>query len=86
MQPVRRRGRRGRAHLARDLDLVAMRIERADGREGARGGTADAGIAMHHQRRIAVPAAHEVQHLVDMRLRRRDKAVDRLGDVVHLTP
>ena len=43
------------------LVLVAMRIERADGGIGARGRAADAGIAVHHQRRAAIPAAHEFQ-------------------------
>ena len=43
------------------LVLVAMRIERADAGEGARGRAADAGEAMHHERRAAVPAAHEIR-------------------------
>ena len=83
-QPVRLGDRGGGANLPRDRDLVAMRIERADRGKGARGRAADAGIAMHHQRRAAVPAAHEVQDLLDMGIRRRDKAVDLFGDVVHL--
>src|SRR5258708_32750235 len=65
-QPVRRRDRGGGTDLLCDRNLVAMRIERADGRKGARGRTADTGIAVHHQRRAAIPAAYEVQDLLDM--------------------
>ena len=83
-QPVRRRDRGGGADLPRDRNLVAMRVEHAGGGEGARGRAADAGIAVNHQRRAAVPAAHEIQHLLDMLTRRRQKAVHVLGDVVHL--
>ena len=63
---VGRRGRRGAAQPARDRRLVAARIERAGRDEGAGGRAADAGIAMHHQRRRAVPAAHEVEEPGDM--------------------
>src|ERR1700722_4427072 len=75
-QAVRRRNRRGRPYLARDCDFVAVRIERAHGGKGARGRTADAGITMHDQWRAPIPAAYEIQHLLDMDLGRRDKAFD----------
>ena len=67
----------------RDLHLVAMRIEHAGRGKGARGGAADAGIAMDHHRRAAVPAAHEVSTCSTCASDGRDIAVHRLGDVVH---
>ena len=60
-----------------------MRIEQTGGGKGAGGGAADAGIAVHDERCVAVPTAHEVQHLLDMGIRRRNKAIDLFGDVVH---
>ena len=65
------------------VGLVALGIERAGGDEGARGRAADAGIAVHHDRRAAVPALHEVDQVVDVLLGRVDVAVHRHGDVVH---
>ena len=49
---------------------------------------ADAGVTMHHQRRLAVPATHEVLRAPSstMLTRWRDKTVDLFGDVVHLHP
>ena len=67
-----------------DRKFITMRIERTDGRKGARGGAADAGIAMDDERRAAIPAAHEVEDLFDMDIRRRDKTMDRFGDIVDL--
>src|SRR5438105_475848 len=66
-----RRGRRTAAQLARELGLVAAWVERADRHEGARGRAADARIAMHHDRRSAIPVAHELQEFGDMLLGRR---------------
>ena len=51
--------------------------------ESTGGGAADAGIAMHHQRRAAIPTAHEFYQFDDVLLRRMGVAVDRRGDVVH---
>ena len=45
--------------------------------------TNDAGPAMDHHRRLAVPAAHEGEELPDMVLPGEDMAVDRLADVGH---
>ena len=70
----------------RDAVFVAMRIERANARESAGGGTADAHIAMHHQRRAAVPATHKSEHIFDMGFARHDVAVERLGNIMHLQP
>ena len=64
--------------------LVALRVERAGGDERARGRAADPRIAMHHQRRRAIPGAHEAQQVADMRLGRRHVALDVIGDVVHV--
>ncbi len=50
-------------------------IERAGGDEGAGGRAADAGIAMHHDRRRAVPGGDEIDQLADMLLVRRHIAV-----------
>src|SRR5712691_7665156 len=49
------RGARGLPDRLRDLQLVAVRIERAGRDKGAGGGAADAGPTMHHNRRRAVP-------------------------------
>ena len=68
------------------LTLIAMRIERADARKGARGRAADAGVAMHDQRRAAIPAAHEFRQIGDVLLVRHDVAVERRADVVQPQP
>ena len=78
---VRHRGRRGAADRPRDRRLVALGIERAGGDEGARGRAADAGIAMHHQRRGAVPAAHEVDQ-ARRHARRRARRSRRCGSLM----
>ena len=70
----------------RDACLVAMRIERADAGIGARGGAADAGEAVHHQRRPSIPAAHEFQQIGDVLLVRHDVAVERSGNIVEPQP
>ncbi len=54
------------ADRARDAGLVAVRVERAGGDEGASGRTADAGTAMHDDRRRAVPARSRIDQLADM--------------------
>jgi hypothetical protein len=41
---------------------------------------------MHHQRRRAVPGAHEPQQVVDMLVDRYDHILGRIGDVVELQP
>ena len=53
---VRHGGRRRAADRARDRRFVALGIERAGGDEGAGGRAADAGIAMHHDRRARGPS------------------------------
>ena len=54
----------------------------AEGRESGGGRAADAGIAVDHERRRAIPAADEIEQLADMLVRRADHAVGRLADVV----
>jgi len=39
---------------------------------------------MHHQRRRAIPVAHEAQEVGEVLLGRSPIAVERLGDVVHV--
>src|SRR5262249_25251281 len=67
-----------------DRRLAAPGIERAGGDEGGRGGPADAGKAMDDERRLAIPAAGEVDELHRMLLRRRRQALLRRPDVVPL--
>src|ERR1700753_3444385 len=59
-----------------------MRVERADGRKGARGRAADAGITMDDQRRATVPPADKIQHLLDVSRRGSDETFHHFGDVV----
>ena len=47
---------------------------------------ADAGIAMHHERRAAIPSAHEFQQIGDMILVRHDVTIDRRGNVMQPQP
>ena len=56
--------------------------ERAGGGERAGGRAADAGVAMHDQRRRAVPLLHELDQVADVLLARVGVAVGRAGDVV----
>src|SRR5260370_31849018 len=55
--------RRRTAKLLRDCELAAFLIERASRDIRARGLAADPGIAVHHQRLTAIPAAHETDEL-----------------------
>src|SRR5581483_10481881 len=59
---------RGAADIPGDVELVARRIERAGGDEGAGRRAADAGIAMHHHGRGAIPVVHEGEQLTHMRI------------------
>ena len=80
---IRRCGRRRLADRLRDREFAAAGIERAGGHVGARGRAADAGVAVHHQRCGAVPAAHELDQPADVLLGGMNVAVHRLDDVVH---
>src|SRR5208337_4834853 len=61
----------GGAEGAGDVEFVARRIQRAGGDEGGGGRAADAGEAMDQHRLGAIPAAHEVDEVVDMRALRQ---------------
>src|SRR6266567_3928567 len=66
-----------------DRQFSAAGVERAGRDISACRGAADAGIAMHHQRLGAIPAAHEFDQRADMIVARESVAVHRHADVVH---
>lgn len=83
---IRRGGRRSKPQRLRDGLLVAVRVKRADAGERARSRTADAGEAVHHQRRAPIPIAHEIEKVGDMRLVGQDAAFERQGNIMQPQP
>ena len=80
--------RSGRRHGAATRSLlVALRKNRHGGNEGGRreNGKFPA-QAVHDKRRRPLPAANELDKLRHVLFVRRDHALDRIGDVVHLQP
>src|SRR6185437_16401195 len=83
---VREGGGGSSADGKRNLELVGVRVALAGDGEGARHGAADPGEAVDHHRRRGIPAAAEVEDILDHRRIRADQTRYRRWNIVHANP
>ena len=87
-RPTKRRFGTAVSEARRSASAIAFSgrvgVERAQRDERRRRRAAEAGVAVDEQRRLAVPAAHELDELADMLFGRRRGALLHLDDVVHV--